>query len=87
MEIKKAKSLVNDILDICAQFQDETLTEACSGIYNDVHYAKNIEVVISSARELMVFISEAPWEEYDFQDLKDEAEDFFNRLMEEYDEF
>lgn len=87
MEIKKAKSLVNDILDICSHFDDETLTEACSGIYNDVHAAKNIENVISSARELMVFINESPWEDYDLQDLKDEAEEIFNKLMEEHDEF
>lgn len=87
MEIKKAKYLVNDILDICSNFEDETLTEACTGIYNDVHAAKNIENVISSARELMVFINESPWEDYDLQDLKDEAEEIFNKLMEEYDEF
>jgi hypothetical protein len=87
MEIKKAKSLVNDILDVCAQFEDETLTEACSGIYNDIQAAKNIEVVIASAGELMVFVNEAPWEDYDMQDLKDEIEEMFIRLMEEYDEF
>lgn len=87
MEIKKAKSLVNDILDICAQFEDETLTEACSGIYNDIQAAKNTEVVIASARELMVFVNEAAWEEYDLQDLKDEIEEIFIKLMEEYDEF
>lgn len=87
MELKKAKSLVNDILDICSHFDDETLTEACSGIYNDVHAAKNIENVISSLRELMVFINESPLEDYDLQDLRDEAEEIFNKIMEEYDEF
>ncbi len=87
MELKKAKSLVNDILDICAQFEDETLTEACSGIYNDIQVAKNVESVISSARELMVFVNDSPWEDFDFEDLKYEAEDVFNKLMEEYDEF
>jgi len=50
MELKKSKSLVNDILDICAQFEDETLSEACAGIYNDIQAAKNVENVISSAR-------------------------------------
>jgi DNA-binding transcriptional regulator GbsR (MarR family) len=87
MEIKKAKSLLDDILDICAQFEDETLTEACSGIYNDIQAAKNLEVVIASARELMVFVNEAPWEDADLLDLKDEIEEIFNRLMEEYEDF
>jgi hypothetical protein len=85
MELKKSKSLVNDILDICTQLEEETLTEACSGIYNDVQAAKNIEVVIASARELMVFVNEAPWDEMEY--LKDEIEEIFAALMEEYDEF
>lgn len=87
MELKKSKSLVNDILDICSQFEDETLTEACSGIYNDVQAAKNVETVINSARELMVFVNDSPWEDYDLQDLKYEIEEIFIKLMEEYDEF
>lgn len=87
MELKKAKSLIGDILDICAQFEDETLTEACSGIYNDIQVAKNIEVVITSARELMVFVNEAPWEESDLLDLRDEIEVIYTTLLEEYDEF
>jgi predicted transcriptional regulator len=87
MELKKAKSLVNDILDICAQFEDETLSEACAGIYNDIQAAKNVENVISSARELMVFLNDSPWEDSEVSELKDEAEDIFNKLMEEYDEF
>jgi len=87
MEIKKAKSLLDDILDICSQLEDETLTEACSGIYNDIQAAKSIEVVISSARELMVFVNEAPWEEFDLSELKDEIEEKFILLLEEYEEF
>jgi hypothetical protein len=87
MEIKKAKSLLDDILDICAQLEDETLTEACSGIYNDIQAAKSLEVIITSARELMVFVNEAPWEDADLLDLKEEVEEIFNRLMEEYEDF
>ena len=85
MELKKSKSLVNDILDICSQLEEETLTEACAGIYNDVEMAKSVESVISSARELMVFVGEAPWE--GMEDLRDEIEELFTELMEEYDEF
>lgn len=87
MEIKKAKSLLDDILDICSQLGDETLTEACSGIYNDIQAAKSVEVVIASARELMVFVNEAPWSDFDLDDLKDEIEEKFIQLLEEYEEF
>lgn len=75
------------MLDICSQFEDETLTEACSGIYNDVSAAKTVNSVISSARELMVFINDAPWEDFDLSDLKDELEDIYNNLLEEYEDF
>lgn len=87
MDIKKAKNIINDIIDICSQLEDPTLTEACSGIYNDVQAARTIEEVISSARELMVFVHEAPWKECDLSELLDEIEEGFNELMEEYDEF
>lgn len=87
MELKKAISVAEDIIDICNQLGDETLSEACSGIYNDIHVAKSVEVVISSVRELMVFVNEAPWEEFDLEDMRDEAEELSIRLFEEYEEY
>jgi hypothetical protein len=87
MEIKKAKSILDDILDICSQLGSETLDEACTGIYNDVHAAKTADAVVSSARELMVFVNEAPWEDYDMSELKNEIEELFLKLLEEYEEF
>jgi len=85
MEIKKAKSLANDILDICSQLENETLSEACSGIYNDIQVAKSIQEVISSVQELMVFVNETNWD--DMEDLKEEVEIKFNELLEEFEEF
>jgi len=35
----------------------------------------------------MVFLNDSPWEDSEVSELKDEAEDIFNKLMEEYDEF
>ena len=87
MELKKAISLAEDIIDVCNQLGDETLSEACAGIYNDIHVAKSVEVVIASVRELMVFVNEAPWEDFDLSDLKDEAEELSIKLFEEYEEF
>jgi len=87
MEIKKAKNILNEMLDICSQLEDETLNEACSGIYNDVSAAKNVSCIISSARELMVFINDAPWEDSDLFDLKGELEEIYNNLLEEYEDF
>jgi len=65
--------------------EDDSLNETCSGIYNDVRAAKNVDQVIQSARELMVFVSEADWQEFD--DIKDEIENIFYILLEESEEF
>lgn len=87
MELKKAKNLVEDMLELCTQLEDEALTETCSGIYNDLQAAKSLELIVTCARELMVFVNETPWEEYDASDIKDEVENVFNDLMEQYEEF
>ena len=86
MELKKAKNILNEMLDICSQLEDETLRDACSGIYNDVKAAKNTETVVSSARELMVFVSEADWYDSDVCELKEELEQMYNDLLEEHEE-
>ena len=85
MDIKKAKNLVSDIIDICTQLGDESLDETCSGIYNDIQAAKDVEDVISSASELMVFVNETSWDDFEF--LRDDVEKLYTELMEEYDEF
>lgn len=87
MDIKKARTLVDDMLDICGQVDNETLAEASQGIYRDVHAAKSIESIMSSARELMVFVNEVPWESYDTDDLKNELENIYNQLLEDFEDF
>ena len=63
MELKRAKNLVEDMLDVCGQLGDDDLLETCSGIYNDVQAAKSIEQILTSAAELMLFVSETNWDE------------------------
>ncbi len=88
MEIKKAKLLVEDILDICAQLGDDNLNDSCSGIYNDLQMAKSTEEVVLISRELMVFVGDSPWDDIDGGDeLKNEIEKIFNEIIEEFEEF
>lgn len=87
MDLKKAKILVDEMFDLCSQLQDETFTETCTGIYNDVKAAKSIENLITSATELMVFVNEAPWYDYGIPEVRDEVECIFNNILEEYEEF
>lgn len=82
MDLKKSKSILGEMLDICAMLEDNTFTETCTGIYNDVKSAKSVEDVITSARELMIFAEEQEWE----IELKEELDGLYNGLLEEYDE-
>lgn len=88
MEIKKAKLLVEDILDICTQLGEENLNDSCSGIYNDLQVATSVEQIVLISRELMIFVGDSPWDEMDGgEDLKNEIEKIFNELIEEFEEF
>ena len=87
MDIKKAKSFLEEMIELCNQLEDEVLTDACSGIYKDVIAAKSVETLLSLAREIMVFSSEAPWSELGMDDIRDEVEKIFNKILEEYEEF
>lgn len=86
MELKKAYNLVSEMIDLCGQLGEESLSDACSGIYNDINVAKNTAAIINSARELMVFVGEAPWSDYDLFELKEEIETIFNNLLEEFED-
>lgn len=86
MDLKSAKKLLNEMIELCAQLEDTTLNEACEGIYSDITTAKSLEYLSTSARELMVFISEVP--DYDDQvmDTKQELENMYNDFLEELGE-
>lgn len=83
MDLKSTKKILDEIFDLCSQLEDQILSEAIEGIYNDVHASKSIESIISSARELMVFVSETPDDDFT-SDIKNEIENSFNNLLEEY---
>jgi len=85
MDLKSTKKILDEIFDLCSQLEDQILSEAIEGIYNDVHASKSIENVISSAREIMVFISETPDDDFT-SDIKNEIENLFQNLLEEYDD-
>lgn len=86
MDLKKAKSMVDEILSLCSKLEYEELSTACNGIYNDLQVCKTIHSVISCARELMVFSADAPWDEETYE-LHDEVEIIFNQLLDDTEEY
>lgn len=85
MDLKSAKKILNEIFELCGQLEDQILSETIEGIYNDVQAAKTLESVISSARELMVFVYESPDDDFT-SDIKSEIENLYNNLLEDYED-
>lgn len=81
MELKTAKKILNEMLDLCSQIEDPTLSDAAQGIYRDVQAAKSIQIVISAGRELLIFVNEVP-DDDSISDVKAEIEDLYNGLLE-----
>lgn len=85
MDLKSSQKILNEIFELCSQLEDQVLSEAIEGIYNDVQAAKTIENVISSARELMVFVYESVDDDFTM-DIKSEIENLYNNLLEDYED-
>lgn len=85
MDLKSSQKILNEIFELCSQLEDQVLSEAIEGIYNDVQAAKTIENVISSARELMVFVYESVDDDFTM-DIKSEIENLYNNLLEDFED-
>jgi len=82
MDLKTAKKILNDMLELCSQMEDQILSDAVEGIYRDVEAAKSLQTVITSGRELMVFIGEVPDDEFN-SDIKAELEELYISLLDD----
>lgn len=82
MDLKIAKKILNEMIDLCTQIEDQILSEAVEGIYRDVQAAKSLQAVITAGRELMVFLNEVPDEDF-YSDIKAEIEELYNTLLED----
>lgn len=84
MNIKDAKNIVDEMLDLCAQTEDLFLNENTEGIYRDVQASKTIKHVLGCASELMIFVNETV---FDDLDLKYEIEKLYEQLQYDSEEF
>lgn len=77
MNLKQAKELFEEIVDICYQTDNPKLIEAIAPLYIDVENAKDVSQIINYAEELQVFLNEMdilPEEEEDIQDVQEKIE-------------
>ena len=82
MDLKSAKKILGEMFDLASQIDDDILSETTQAIYNDVQAHKTLEQVITSARELMVFVNEVPEDDFIYE-IKLEMEELLNTLLED----
>ena len=74
MNLKEAKQLFEEIVELCYQTENQQLIETIEQIYPEVEEATAVFKVISSAEELQVIINDLeilPEEEDDIQELQE----------------
>jgi hypothetical protein len=86
MNIKDARNLLDEILELCSQVEDQILNDAAEGIYRDAQSAKTPEHILRCASELMIFVNDTPWDDQD-PELKSEMERIFLDLQEGCEDF
>lgn len=77
MNLEKAKTLFDEIVEICYQTENQKLIEALIPIYRDVELAQDVSQIIGYAEELQVCINEIdiiPEEEEDIQEVYEKIE-------------
>jgi len=77
MNLKKAKQLFEEIVDICYQTENPKLIEAVEPIYRDVEASQDVSQIIVYAEELQVVMNEMDIdedEEDDIQDIQEKIE-------------
>ena len=74
MNLKEAKQLFEEIVELCYQTENQQLIDSVNQIYPEVEEATAVFKVISSAEELQVIINDIdflPEEEEDVQELQE----------------
>ena len=77
MNLKKAKQLFEEIVDICYQTENPKLIEAVEPIYRDVEASQDVSQIIVYAEELQVVMNEMDIDEEkedDIQDIQEKIE-------------
>ena len=85
MTLKEAKALFDEIVDLCYQLGDHTLTVALDSFYQEVNQAQSQYDILEITSELMFYVDEVQPYDQDIQDIKTEIQDLYNKMQDEID--
>lgn len=83
MTLKEAKALFDEIVDLCYQLGDHTLTVALDSFYQEVNQAQSQYDILEITSELMFYVDEITSYDQDIEDTKAEIQDLYNKMQDE----
>ena len=83
MNLKEAKSMFDEIVDLCYQLEDHKLNDALDSFYQEVESAADEYEILSITSELMFNVDEISPYDQDIEDIKAEIQDLYNKMQDE----
>ena len=83
MNLKEAKAMFDEIVDLCYQLEDHKLNDALDSFYQDVESATDEYEIFSITSELMFYVDEISPYDQDIEDIKAEIQDLYNKMQDE----
>jgi len=83
MTLKAAKSLFDEIVDLCYQLGDHTLDVALESFYQEVSQAQSEYDILEITSELMFYVDEITSYNHDLDETKIEIQELYNKMQDE----
>ena len=83
MNLKVAKNMFNDIIELCYQLNDQILNGAIDSFYQDVKNAGDEFEILEITSELMFYVDEVNISDEEVEEIKTEIEGIYNKMQDE----
>lgn len=83
MTLKEAKSLFDEIVDLCYQLEDHNLNDALDSFYQEIKHATSEYDILDITSELMFYVDEVNAYDKDIEVIKAEIQDMYNKMQDE----
>jgi hypothetical protein len=83
MNLKEAKAMFDEIVDLCYQLEDHKLNDALDSFYQEVGLALDEYDILSITSELMFYVDEISSYDQDIENIKAEVQDLYNKMQDE----
>lgn len=83
MNLKEAKEIFEDIVDLCNKIEDANITDAIDSIYTDAKEAETVFDLIEFITELIFYVDELSWSDEELFSIKEEIQILYIKIQDE----